>query len=223
MNATETLQAMRERHSVRSYDGTPLTADEIAALQDLIDTCNEEGGLHIQLVVGEPKAFSGGKARYGKFSGVVNYLAFVGPKGAEERIGYYGEKIVLRATQLGLGTCWVALTFSKVKGAYEVGAGERLHLVAAIGHGTVAGAAHKVRPVEDVSSYDGDAPEWFTSGVEAALLAPTAMNQQKFRFEGEGNAVRTKAGLGFYTKIDLGIAKYHFEIGAGEENFVWAS
>jgi hypothetical protein len=47
------------------------------------------------------------------------------------------------------------------------------------------------------------------------------VNQQKFTFSLEGNRVIAKAGLGFYTKIDLGIAKYHFEVGAGRDHFVW--
>ena len=64
-------------------------------------------------------------------------------------------------------------------------------------------------------------PDWFKSGVEAELLAPTAMNQQKFLFSFDGNRVSAKAGMGFYTKVDLGIVKYHFEVGAGTENFEW--
>lgn len=71
-------------------------------------------------------------------------------------------------------------------------------------------------------------PSWFRKGVEAALLAPTAVNQQKFSFEYvgmSGNRPQVRANKGFsmigYTQIDLGIAKYHFEIGAGMDNFEW--
>ena len=59
-------------------------------------------------------------------------------------------------------------------------------------------------------------------GVEAALLAPTAVNQQKFYLTLDGNKVKAKAGLGPCAKMDLGIVKYHFELGAGKENFEWA-
>ena len=76
---------------------------------------------------------------------------------------------------------------------------------------------HSVRQYED-----RPLPDWFRAGAEAALLAPTAMNQQKFLFVLDGNKVSAKAGFGFYTKIDLGIAKCHFEIGAGTDNFKWA-
>ena len=68
----------------------------------------------------------------------------------------------------------------------------------------------------------GPAPDWFLRGVDAALLAPTAMNQQKFMFRLENGRVSARAGLGFYSKVDLGIAKYHFELGAGKANFQWA-
>ena len=46
------------------------------------------------------------------------------------------------------------------------------------------------------------------------------MNQQKFRLTYADGKVAAKAGMGFYT--DLGIVKYHFEVGAGKDNFKWA-
>lgn len=84
--------------------------------------CNRESGLHIQLVLDEPRGFGGLPAHYGKFSGVKNYIALIGKKSPnlEEACGYYGEKIVLRAQQLGLNTCWVAMTYSKVKTAFQI-------------------------------------------------------------------------------------------------------
>lgn len=83
------------------------------------------------------------------------------------------------------------------------------------------GAARKSKSAEAVSNIRSDSPKWFKAGVEAALLAPTAMNQQKFTLTCHDSTVSAKAGNGFYTKIDLGIVKYHFEIGAGKENFDW--
>ena len=81
--------------------------------------------------------------------------------------------------------------------------------------------AHKGKQPEAVMRADSPVPEWFQKGIDSALLAPTAMNQQKFTFSLKGNTVTAKAGMGFYTKVDLGIAKYHFEVGAGKENFRW--
>ena len=220
MNLTE---AMQQRHSVRQYANIPIKADALLALREEIETCNREGGLHIQLVTDEPKAFDGFMAHYGKFSDVQNYIALIGKKSGEleEKCGYYGERLVLKAQQLGLNTCWVAMTYRKVPGAFRVEKGEKLTVVIALGYGLTQGVAHTAKAPDAVSNLREDSPAWFKSGVGAALLAPTAMNQQKFRLICEGNAVSAQAGTGFYTKIDLGIVKYHFELGAGTENFTW--
>ena len=219
------MEAMKARHSVRQYMDKPLEKKAVEELQAEIDACNQESGLHIQLVRNEPKAFDGFMAHYGKFSGVTNYIAMIGKKGPdlEEKCGYYGERLVLKAQQMGLNTCWAAMTYSKIKTAFRIDDGEKLCIVISIGYGKNQGSAHKVKTADEVVKGDGAQPEWFRAGVEAALFAPTAMNQQKFTFALSGNRVSVKAGIGFYTKIDLGIVKYHFEIGAGKENFNWAS
>lgn len=218
------MEAINARHSVRQYERKPLTSGQIAALQDEIGSCNRESGLHIQLVTDEPKAFDSLMAHYGKFSGVTNYIALIGPKSPnlDETCGYYGERLVLLAQQLGLNTCWVAMTYKKIPGAFQVRGGEALTVVIALGCGKTQGAAHPSKPLSAVASCDGAMPEWFRNGMEAALLAPTAMNQQKFHFSLQGGRVTAKAGRGFYSKVDLGIAKYHFEIGAGSGTFSWA-
>lgn len=220
MTLTEAIWA---RHSVRQYQNKPLETDQISALQTEINACNEESGLHIQLVTNEPKAFDGFMAHYGKFDGVTNYLTLIGKKDSslEEKCGYYGERLVLKAQQLGLNTCWIAMTYSKIKTAFVIDKGEKLCIVIALGYGKTQGIPHQSRPMKDVMKADEPLPRWFENGVKAALLAPTAMNQQKFVFSLTGNRVSVRAGLGFYSKIDLGIVKYHFEIGAEKQNFTW--
>lgn len=216
-------EAIKERHSVRQYTDRPLEGSVVAELENEIKACNKESGLHIQLVRNEPKAFENFMAHYGKFRGVRNYIALIGEKssGLEETCGYYGERLVLKAQQLGLNTCWVALTYSKIKTAFTVNSGEKLCAVITIGYGKSSGVPHKSKPVEAVVKADIPLPDWFKAGTEAALLAPTALNQQKFLFFLNGNKVSAKAGFGFYTKIDLGIVKYHFELGAGTDHFEW--
>lgn len=218
------LQAIAARHSVRQYTDRPLPPEILAELRREIDACNREGGLHIQLVTEEPKAFSSFMAHYGSFRGVKNYLALVGPKSPEldEKCGYYGERLALLAQQLGLNTCWVAMTYGKVKTAFAVEPGEKLCLVVALGYGQSQGVPHKSKPAAAVMQTEGEPPAWFLRGVEAALLAPTAMNQQKFRLCLHGSTVEAKAGLSPYAKVDLGIVKYHFEVAAGRDNFTWA-
>jgi len=217
------LKAMRERHSVRSYTERPITGDTLDTLRHVIDRANADGDLHFQLVTDEPKAFSGRMAHYGSFRGVRNYIALIGRRGdrLEERCGYYGERIVLAAQGLGLNTCWVALTYQKVPGAYTVADDEKLVMVIAVGYGENAGSAHRSKRYDEVVRGSENAPAWFKSGVEAALLAPTAMNQQKFSFELIGDKVRARAKLAPCHNTDLGIVKYHFELGSGKGQDIW--
>ena len=131
MDKKEQIKLIKARHSVRQYTETPLEEAVIKELEKEIAACNDEGGLHLQLVKNEPKAFNGFMAHYGKFSGVTNYIALIGPKneGLDEACGYYGERLVLKAQELGLNTCWVALTYKKVPSAFEIRRGEKLALV----------------------------------------------------------------------------------------------
>ena len=232
-----TLQeAITARHSVRKYIDKEIPVDIVTVLQDKIAEYNKVGNLNIQLVLNETRAFTG-MLSYGSFSGVRNYFVMVGKKGADldERVGYYGEQLVLLAQTLGLNTCWVGLntcwvglSYRKVPEAYNVGKDEKLACMIALGYGETEGVSHKIKTVEQVSNASDITPSWFKKGVEAALLAPTAVNQQKFSFKYVGmsnnrHQVRAKKGFSMigYTQIDLGIAKYHFEIGAGKDNFEW--
>ena len=225
-----TLQeAITARHSVRKYIDKEIPADIVTALQDKIAEYNKVGNLNIQLVLNETRAFTG-MLSYGSFSGVRNYFVMVGKKGADldELVGYYGEQLVLLAQTLGLNTCWVGLSYRKVPEAYNVGKDEKLACMIALGYGETQGVSHKIKTIEQVSNASDLTPAWFKRGVEAALLAPTAVNQQKFSFEYVGmsnnrHLVRAKKGFSMigYTQMDLGIAKYHFEIGADNTNFDW--
>lgn len=217
-------EAIQARHSVRSYTDQKIEGEVLAQLRQTIAECNREGNLHIQLCLDEPQVFSGMMARYGKFRNVHNYIALIGPKGAdlEEKTGYYGEKIALEAQRLGLNTCWVALTYSKGKSGAIIDPGEKRTMVISIGYGTNGGVGHKLKSIEELSKVQGTMPDWFRKGMEAAQLAPTAVNQQKFCLELDGTTVKATPGSGFYTKTDLGIVKYHFELGAGKGDWKWA-
>lgn len=218
------LEAIKTRHSVRRYDDRKIETEIANNLQSCINECNSKSGLNIQLCLDEPSAFDSFMAHYGKFVNVKNYIAIVGKKSKnlDELCGYWGEKIVLTAMQLGLSSCWVGLSYSKRKTGCKVETGEKIVAVIALGYGLNAGVPHRNKPLEALCTVGGEMPEWFKTGMDAALLAPTALNQQKFQLTlHEGNKVAAKAGLGFFTKLDLGIIKCHFEIGAGETNFSW--
>lgn len=226
------LEAIESRHSVRRYKEDPIPDDVLSIIRQKVEEVNSLAGLHVQLVTEEPKAFSGLMA-YGSFSGVRNYFVMAGKKGddLDEKIGYYGEQLVLLAQTLGLNTCWAGLSYSKIPGTYELEDDEKIGCYIALGYGQTQGKGHKVKEVKEVSNASDITPKWFNSGVEAALLAPTAVNQQKFYLEYLGFkdysklpkvAAKPLFSMMGYSKMDLGIVKYHFEIGAGKESFEWA-
>ena len=219
----ELLEAVKNRHSVRSYTDKKIEGEVHKQLQQTIDECNRESGLSIQLCINEPNAFNSMMAHFGKFENVKNYIALVGTKNNDfdEKCGYYGEKIVLKAQQLGLNTCWVAMTYNKGKCAAVAKKDEKLLMVISVGYGVTSGVSHKSKPLNDLCKAEGAMPDWFKKGMEAVQLAPTATNQQKFLLELTGTVVKAKALTGFYNKVDLGIVKYHFEIGAGNGDWKW--
>ena len=215
----EIREAIRARHSVRKYLDMPITGEMKEKLETLIRECNEESGLHIQLVLNDAECFRTLLAHYGWFEKVNNYVAIVGSKelpDLEEKGGYYGQKIVLAAQQEGLNTCWVAGTYKKGKCRAEKAADEKIICVIAIGYGENQGTKHKSKPLAKLCSVkEEDMPGWFRNGVKGAMMAPTAMNQQKFTISLEDGEAVITAGRGPLTKIDLGIVKYNFEAASG--------
>lgn len=206
------LEIITNRHSVRQFIDKPIENNKRAVLDELCEQINKESGLHIQIFYDEPKCFDSFMGHYGKFSGVNSYIALVGKKSSkcDELLGYYGEKLALKAQELGLNTCWVALTHGKSKAV--VSKGEKAGCIIALGYGVTQGVEHKSKALSELCNCSEDMPEWFSVGMKAACLAPTAMNQQKFFFELMPNGeVKASSKKGFYTKVDLGIVKYHFE------------
>ena len=211
---------MQERHSVRKYTDRKIEGEVLAKLQDKIDSVNKESGLKIRLVLGEPKSFSGLMTKMTGFRNAVNYIAMIGPKGDRlaMTVGYYGEDIVLYAQSLGLNTCWAMMNGKK---CCQVDDSDDYIIGIAVGYGEEQGVPHKNRPVKDVADIEGK-PDWFVKGIDAAMLAPTGINAQKFRFDLVDGKVILTGGKSTLKQIDLGIVKFHFECGAGKENFQWS-
>lgn len=209
-----TLETMKKRHSVRQYRSQEIEKSKREDIDALIKEINAESGLSIQAFYDEPKCFDSFMAHYGKFVNVKNYIAIVGTKHDQEKAGYYGEKIVLKCQEIGLNTCWVAMTHGKSKAVIQKG--QKLLIIISLGYGETQGIAHKSKPTEELCRAD-EKEKWFEEGMEAVSLAPTAMNQQKFLFELKAGVVTAKSLGGFYSGIDLGIAKYHFEAVTGHE------
>ena len=214
-------EAIKERHSVRQYKADPVGEEIRKDLQELIEKCNEESGLRIQMIFDDPECFDSFLAHYGKFKNAVNYIAMTGRKDLEdleEKVGYYGQKIVLAAQQMGLNTCWVAGTFSRGKCKASIGSDEKMVCIISIGYGENSGKKHRNKPLNKVCDVaEEDMPVWFKNGVQAAMMAPTAVNQQKFHITMENGEPVITAGKGMLTKVDLGIVKYNFEAASGHK------
>lgn len=231
LGSNDLMSLLAARHAVRSFTDRPLEAHAVEILQSEITALNERFGLSIQLCCNNPEAFDSRLAHYGSFNNVRNHIALVGParRDLDEACGYAGERLVLLAQHLGLATCWVALTYRKKASAAHVAAGERLVCCIALGYGAQPGHAHKVKPIEKLGRMAGGkgidgAPAWFTAGLEAAALAPTALNQQRFSFElaADERTVRARALPAVSCgRIDLGIARLHFELGANAVSRDW--
>ncbi len=208
----DTLKLLKERHSVRKYLDKPIEEEKRQVLNNLIEEINNKTGLHIQAIFDEPKCFGSAVTNYGKFKNVDSYICLVGKKSKnlDEELGYYGEEIVIKAQELGLNTCFVALTHGKTKSV--VNKGEKEVCIISVGYGENQGISHKSKSITDVSNYTDDKPSWFKECVEYALLAPTALNQQKFFIEYKSDDdIIFSSSLGFYAKMDLGIVKFNFE------------
>lgn len=215
-------QAMRERHTVRQFDGTPLTEAEKSTLKTRVDELNKKYDLSIALIESEksPLSLLGKTLMSGKEVHSYFVLAGGNRENIDEQLGYAGSDLCLYAQANGLNTWWMAGTFNRrfVGGQVE---GKKIVSIIAVGHGKTQGVQHKSKSKDQVSSYEGEAPEWFKQGVEAALLAPTALNQQNFTITGKGNKVTLTYKSGPMSGIDKGIIRHHFELGAGKENFEW--
>lgn len=214
-------EAVRARHSVRQFKETAIEESAAKELEEVIKECNDQSGLNIQLVLNDPECFDTFLAHYGKFTNANNYIALVGNKDIpdlDEKAGYYGQKIVLKAQMLGLNTCWVAGTYGKGKCKADMAAGEKIVCVIAIGYGENEGTKHKSKPLAKLCAVrEEDMPAWFRDGMKAAMMAPTAVNQQKFYVDIDGEEAVITAKKGPLTKIDLGIVKYNFEAVSGHK------
>ena len=214
------IDAIKERHSVRNYEAKKIEADKVEKIRAKIEELNKEGNLHLQFMEDAGKTYNKLFNKVAGLGSAPSVIACVGidDETLEQRVGYYGEKLVLFIQELGLNTCWAG-TFNEKNIGAEVGDGEKLVISIAVGYGKDKGKPHKSKSPEQVIEAKGDRPYWFNKGVDMALLAPTAINQQKFTIRlNEDESVDFADKGGIFSQVDLGIVRCHFEIGA-EKSF----
>ena len=217
------IEAVLLRHSVRNYKPEKIEEEKEELIRQKIDELNRDGDLHLQFIEDSGKTYNKLLNRTSGLNSAPSVIACVGKENdetLEERVGYYGEKLVLYAQSLGLNTCWAGI-FSRKKIPVDVDPDEKLIISIAIGYGENQGQKRKSKSAEQVSNVTGERPEWFKKGIEMALLAPTAMNQQSFMINlNADESVEFIDKGGFFSKVDLGIVRYHFEVGSGR-SFGW--
>lgn len=216
-------EAMKERHMVRKYIDRPIPGDLVEKLNTRIAENNQTHNLSLFLVTGNADGLGALAKMLGK--GVKNYIVLAGTdsEDLDEKLGYCGADMILYAQTLGLNTWWIGGMYNAKGAQKNMNSGAvRINGVLAIGYGQTQGVPHKSKTAAEICSYKGTAPQWFIDGVGALLLTPTALNKQAFTVRGDGNKVHLTCNSGHFAGIDLGIGKYHFEVGAGKDNFEWA-
>jgi nitroreductase len=231
-------EAINVRTSRRKYLEGALEQMQSDKLQKLITEYNQIGGFRIELVLNNGEAFNGFTRSYGMLSGVNHYFGFIAHEDdphADEKIGYYGELLVLHATTLGLGTCWVGGTFSKSKTPFNLTANERLACLITVGNieethsfkeKLIYHITHrKTKSLEKMFTTNGPVPDWFLKGMEAVQKAPSAMNKQPVMFSYQDGCIKAavKSTTKYLVAFDLGIAKLHFELGSGGGKWQWGN
>ena len=194
----------------------------------MVEECARESGLDIQLVGDNPEVFNV-IARFGLIRGAtrMSHSWLMMPRRAAwpptRPLAIGGQKIVLAAQDMGFNTCWCALC-SRKKSRAVVAPGKKIRLIIAVGHGKTQGFSRKTKSVEALSSVEcAKAPAWFAAAMEAAQLAPTAMNNQNFKIMllSDGKTVRIDAPQSGLNVIDEGIVRCNFEIAANEAGADW--
>jgi nitroreductase len=234
------LDMVKKRHSCRSYDGRPLSETDRKELDARLDRCLANPfGAAVRLAVLDNDAMAGKKlGTYGVIRGAGLYIAGIARRSERdmEGLGFAMERAVLEATDMGLGTCWLAGTYSRAdfSSAVPLSADERIVCVSPLGYPAakptaldammrrVAGSAK--RKAWDVLFFDGEAGNPLSAGeageyrdaLEAVRLAPSASNGQPWRILRRGGAFHFYRAGGEHGRVDMGIAACHFELVARE-------
>jgi nitroreductase len=231
--------AINVRRSRRNYDKSrPVGAEARKRLHEVCSGFKPYSGVRVEFIDQPPDdIFANALGFYGNIKGAPAFLAFIGDTSdphMQEKVGYAGEAAVLEATSLGLGTCWVALTYNAraVKSLVKLDKGEKLICVSPVGYTTeqwsfeekvfsVFGSNHQRKPLPSMVSGlpETSWPAWARPAVETARLAPSAMNRQPWGFRVEERSITIYVrdrGPEFNVarRLDCGIAMLHLELGA---------
>lgn len=216
-------EAAIERHAVKKFTSKAIPTDIISLLNDKIMRINQAANLDLLLVHGSADGLSN-IAKLILFKGVNNYFVLAGKESPDldEKLGYYGAELMLYSQTLGLNTCWVGGTYNAKNVLKHFESDEIIVKgIIVVGYGETQGVLHSCEKIKKIATYDGTAPQWFLEGVKFLLYAPIAHNKQNFVVRGNKNKVALHSESKSFGKIETGIGKYFFEIGAETKNFEW--
>lgn len=216
------LDLVRNRHSVRKFKDLKIEEEKKNKIIEKVKSLNEKSKLNFQVFFDEPKCFKSKIFTYGSFKNANNYISLVGEKSSDldEKIGYFGQNLLLFLEKLGLNTCWVGLTHGKSMA--KIKKNEKELCLIAFAYGDEDGNIHKSKDdhiLSNIKEFDNEKNKIL---LEFCKLAPTALNQQKFylEFKDDGSYNLTRK-MGPYSKVDFGIIKYHSDLAEkylGEKN-----
>jgi nitroreductase len=231
--------AILERRSIRRYAAKPVEATGLEAMRRVCADFRPFSSARSVLVADPAEdIFRGIPGGYGKVSGAPALVAFIGDMRSpdvQEALGYMGEGIILEATALGLATCWVGGFFSPKRAAAiaKIAPNERVLAVTPIGYAREGsslqeramsrfGRNWQRRPLSDLVTgiKENERLDWMKAALQAARLAPSAMNRQPWRFLVDRNSITVSADstlnptMVVSKRLDCGIAMLHIEIGA---------
>lgn len=218
-------EAISRRISRRTY-GDPLNEDEVREINELIDVVNRRTGLTLFLDTHAEQAFSSKKYTKGFINHATSAILMKGPSdlaNLREKIGYYGEGLVLDLVDRNFGTCWVAGTMDR--SVFSEDDNETLVCVVIVGNVDVQDVSEKTirnmirmsaKKPEDMIVGDRDIPDWIMTAMKSVARAPSAVNRQKPFFRYIKGVLTAEVPDDYVMDlVDLGIAKRHFVESAG--------
>jgi len=227
--------AISIRRSRRLFDQKTIPSELLEKISAFCKAFRPFAGVRAAIVTDSPDTvFKGAIGHYGKIKGATAFIAFIGDMRdahVQEKVGYSGEGIILEATALGLGTCWVGGFFRPETAASlsHIRENEKVLAVTPIGYAservsfeekimTGFGRTHKRKPVDElVTGMEADKrPQWIKTALEAARVAPSAVNRQPWRFHVEDDSITISVDTPRDTyyiskRLDCGIAMLHIE------------
>ena len=231
--------AIEKRRSRRQFDiNRPIEPDKLSALDTVCREFIPFHGARTCLVTDSAKdVFRGIVGSYGKIKDALAFITFIGnmdSPSVQEEVGYTGEGVILEATALGLNTCWVAGFFKpeNVASLVEIKSNERVLAITPVGYArrlesleeklmTGFGRHHRRLPIPRLMGRPGpdNLPEWIKESIQAARIAPSAINRQPWGFDVADDTIAVYVRTGgpefnVSKRLDCGIAMLHVEVAA---------